>query len=281
MLRTDHKSDEPPVADIPTAEANRRLREQYAEIAALSGGLAHEIKNPLSTIRLNLELLAEDFADSQTPRDRRAVNKIAVVQRECQRLQDLLDSFLGYVKPQRLNLEPSDLNELLDGILEFYRPTAAAAKIDVIRYLNPELPSVQIDRENLKAAILNLILNAEQAMPQGGQLVVRTTPAANGVVLELIDTGIGMDEATKSEIFQAFFSTKPGGTGLGLPATRKIIEAHNGRINVESEPGRGTRFTIWLPIPPRIVAKRDTLDVEAGDVLPGDASLLSPESVVE
>ncbi len=248
----DEPSAEPPIPDIATAAANRRLLARYQEIAALAGGLAHEIKNPLSTIRLNLELLGEDFAEAQTPRERRAVQKINIVQRECQRLQDLLDNFLGFVRPQRLDLEPTDLNELIGGVLEFFKPSAAAGKIDVIRYLDPDLPGVQVDRESLRGALLNLVLNAEQAMPEGGQLVVRTQGVPGGVAVELIDTGVGMDERTKQEIFKAFFSTKPGGTGLGLPTVRKIIEAHNGHIRVESEPSRGTRFTILLPAPPRL-----------------------------
>jgi signal transduction histidine kinase len=102
--------------------------------------------------------------------------------------------------------------------------------------------------------LLNLILNAQQAMPHGGQLVVRTTPIGSGVAMYLIDSGCGMDERTRSQIFNVFYSTKPGGSGLGLPTTKKIVEAHGGRILVESEPGRGTRFTVELPVPPRLTA---------------------------
>ena len=102
--------------------------------------------------------------------------------------------------------------------------------------------------------MLNLVLNAEQAMPGGGQLVVRTYHVADGVALDLIDTGCGMDEKTRSQIFEAFFSTRRGGSGLGLPTARKIIEAHGGQITCQSEPGRGTQFTIKLPVPARIPA---------------------------
>ena len=258
MHSQDHAPAETVSADVTTAEANRRLVEQYQEISALAGGLAHEIKNPLSTIRLNMELLGEDFADPQTPRDRRALQKIGVVQRECQRLQDLLENFLNFAKLRRLNLEPTDLNELIQNLLEFFRPQAEAAGIDVICYLDPDLPSVQVDRETLRAALLNLVLNAQQAMPDGGQLVVRTQAIASGVALELIDTGVGMDQETMSQIFDAFYSTKTGGTGLGLSLARKIIEAHRGRIVVQSEVGHGTRFTILLPVPPRLAT--DTVD---------------------
>ena len=106
-----------------------------------------------------------------------------------------------------------------------------------------------LDRESFHGALLNLVLNAQQAMPEGGQLVVRTYNTAQGVALDLIDTGCGMDAETQAHAFDAFYSTKRGGSGLGLPTTRKIIEAHGGRITVQSEPGRGTQFTIALPVP--------------------------------
>jgi signal transduction histidine kinase len=238
---------------LPAADGvNQRLVDQYTEIARLAGGLAHEIKNPLSTIRLNMELLAEDFADAENPRERRALNKIHVMQRECQRLQDLLDDFLNFAKVRRLDLEPTDLNELVRQVLDFFKPKAQEAKIEVIYYLDGGLPVVMLDRKAFYSALLNLVLNAEQAMREGGQLVARTYVVADGVALDLIDSGCGMDERTQSKVFEAFFSTRPGGTGLGLPTARKIIEAHGGQIRVQSEPGRGTQFTIKLPVPARL-----------------------------
>ena len=231
-------------------EVHRRLVAAYTEIAKLAGGLAHEIKNPLSTIRLNMELLAEDLAKSDSPRDRRALVKISLMQRECQRLQNLLDNFLNFAKLQTLQLEPCDLNEEIDRILEFFRPTAAEYGIEIVRYFDAELPSVVIDQEAFRGALLNLLLNAQQAMPDGGQLVVRTRPAGVGVAIELIDTGEGMDDETLSHIFEAFYSTKSGGSGLGLPTARKIIEGHGGRIRVQSQLGKGTQFTIELPTLP-------------------------------
>lgn len=236
-------------------DVNQKLVDQYTEIARLAGGLAHEIKNPLSTIRLNMELLGEDFAaDPENPLHRRALNKVKIVQRECQRLQDLLDDFLSYTKVRRLKLEPASLNQEIRRVLTFFEPKARESKIEVIDYLASDLPTVLLDAEAFHGSLLNLVINAQQAMPNGGQLVVRTFPTGDGVGLELIDTGCGMDEQTQSHIFEAFYSTKPGGSGLGLPTARKIIEAHGGQITVQSEPRRGTRFTIRLPVPARLPA---------------------------
>lgn len=238
--------------DDDSAATVQRLLDQYTEIARLAGGLAHEIKNPLSTIRLNMELLAEDLEEPQTPAQRRALKRVDVVRRECNRLQDLLDDFLNYAKVRRMHLEPSDLNHQIDDVLEFFAPEANAAGVEVVRYLDPELPSVMLDREAFRRALLNLLLNAKQAMPEGGQLTVRTVPQGDNVAIHLIDTGCGMDDRTASKMFEAFFSTKPGGSGLGLPTTQKIIAGHHGRIGVESEVGRGTQFTVELPVPQRL-----------------------------
>jgi signal transduction histidine kinase len=235
---------------------NQKLLDQYTEIARLAGGLAHEIKNPLSTIRLNMELLAEDFEDPDNPRDRRALAKVQVVQRECERLQQFLDDFLNFAKLRRLNLAPSSLNHQVKRVLDFFAAKAKEGRIEVVDYLASDLPTVMLDREAFHGALLNLVLNAEQAMPEGGELVVRTSATGDGVALDLIDTGCGMDEKTQEQVFDAFFSTKRGGSGLGLPTTRKIIEAHGGTISVQSEVGRGTQFTIRLPMPPRLASEK-------------------------
>jgi signal transduction histidine kinase len=237
------------------AAANQKLVDQYTEIAQLAGGLAHEIKNPLSTIGLNVELLAEDLGQDDSPGARRALAKVAVVQRECQRLQDLLNDFLTFAKVRRPRLESSDLNEEVRRVLDFFRPKAREGKIEVVSYLQTDLPVVLLDRETFQSALLNLVINAQQAMPDGGQLVVSTETTPRGVALHLIDSGCGMDERTRAKIFQAFYSTKSGGSGLGLAIARKIVEGHGGNIRVESEPGRGTQFTIELPVPPRLAAQ--------------------------
>jgi signal transduction histidine kinase len=238
-----------------TTSAVQRLMDQYTEIARLAGALAHEIKNPLSTIRLNLQLLAEDIDDEPTPRQQRSLRRVETMQQECTRLQGLLDDFLNFAKVRQLTLRPTNLNHELDDLLDFFAPEASAASVDVVRYLDPELPTVLLDRESFRGAVLNLLINAKQAMADGGQLTVATTTEGEWVLLHLIDTGCGMDDQTAARMFETFFSTKPGGSGLGLPTTSKIIEAHGGAIRVETEVGRGTHFTITLPVPPRIAGQ--------------------------
>src|SRR3954471_3340923 len=171
----------------PPDDRNQRLLNQYMEIAQLTGVLAHELKNPLSTILLNMELLAEDLAEDTSPRGRRARGKVVVMERECGRLQSLLDDFLNFVKLRGARLEPSDLNELVTGVLDFFAPSLAEAGVEALRYLDPELPSVMLERESFRRAVMNLVLNAQQSMPQGGQLLVRTRSAGNLVALDLID----------------------------------------------------------------------------------------------
>lgn len=247
---------------VPDDDAAGTRPENYAEFAALVGGLAHEIRNPLSTIRLNMELLAEDFPEprgdepgksaAEKQRDRRARAKIELVRQECDRLEKLLGDFLDFARQEKLALEPGSLNTELEQLLDFFAPRALEAGVEIVRYLDPELPAVRLDRETFRSAVLNLLLNAVQAMESGGQLVVRTRAAGLGVLLELIDTGPGMDPDQLAKAFQAFYTTKQGGSGLGLPTARKIVEAHGGTIDVETAPGRGTKVTIWLPAPPRL-----------------------------
>jgi signal transduction histidine kinase len=149
---------------------------------------------------------------------------------------------------------PTDLNVEISDALDFFTPEASAAGVELVRYLDPDLPRVLLDSESFRGALFNLLLNAKQAMPDGGQIVVRTSERGGKVVLDVIDTGVGIDDHTAAHMFEAFFSTKAGGSGLGLPTTAKIIEAHGGHIHVQSEVGRGTKFTIEFPVPARLSA---------------------------
>jgi two-component system sensor histidine kinase HydH len=235
------------MADDGADHRRRLLEERYSDLAALAGGLAHEIKNPLSTLNLNLQLLAEDFEGGETPRERRAFEKIGRLQQVVQRLEDLLNDFLRFARVERLHLRPSNLAELVDEIVDFYGPQAAAASIVVRSDVPDGLPPVAVDRDLFKQALFNLLLNAQHAMPNGGELILRGRADEGRVLLDVIDTGVGIKEEMKAKIFQPFFSTRSGGSGLGLPTAKRIIDAHDGRLTVESVLGKGTAFTIDLP----------------------------------
>ncbi len=239
---------------------NQRLREQYAEIAQLAGGLAHEIRNPLSTMALNLDLLAEEFQDSDSQRDRRVVRKIERLRRESHRLHDILENFLRFARVQELRLEVSDLNQVVEELRDFFEPQAMTQDIIIRTQYEPDLPPLKLEVDLFRQALLNLFLNARQAMPDGGDFLMRTRREGPWNILEVTDTGLGMPEEVRSKVFDAFYSTRAGGSGLGLPTTRKIIEAHGGSIRVESMPGKGSQFTIRLPN----LAPREPLDAPSG-----------------
>ena len=243
-LTTTHQ-----VAEAPDdASDNRRLRAQYAEIAQLAGGLAHEIKNPLSTMSLNLDLLVEDFRGAETPRDRRVLQKLERVRRETDRLNDIVEEFLRFAKVQDVRAEPADLNDLVDDLRDFCEPQAMAQNVVIRTQYDPDLPPVPLDVDLFKQALWNLIRNAQHAMPDGGDLMLQTRREGDFAILDLTDTGVGMTDDVAARVFDAFFSTRPAGSGLGLPTTRKIVEAHGGSIALQSEPGQGTRFTVRLPL---------------------------------
>ncbi|MEM7454991.1 MAG: HAMP domain-containing sensor histidine kinase [Planctomycetota bacterium] len=228
------------------------LRARYEELAALSGSLAHEIKNPLSVIRMNTELLAEDFENINTPEARRAMERIQTVNRHCVRLENLLNDFLRFNRLDNLELKSGSLNDQVLQILDFYETQARKQGVEIKRYLEADLPSIKMESQTLQAALVNLVKNALEAMPDGGQLVARTRSIKNSVVLDLIDNGCGMETSTLLNMFKTFYTSKEGGSGLGLPTAKKIIEAHGGIINVQSVPGQGTQFSIEFPAPKRI-----------------------------
>ncbi|MDD4890567.1 MAG: ATP-binding protein [Phycisphaerae bacterium] len=242
-------------------ERQSRQAQRLAELATLTGGLAHEIRNPLTTLRLNLDLLAEEWKQA-TPDElddliRRSLHKLGTLRREAERLDDILEDFLPYAGQHQLQIEPVDINRVVGELVEFFNPQAAASHIRLRPGLAAEPLTVRLDANLFKQAVLNLLINAQQAMSSqadaehaggGGDLIVRTYRADRFACLEVADTGPGIPPERIERIFDAYYSTKRGGTGLGLPTTRRIVEEHHGQIDVHSEPGKGTSFTIRLPL---------------------------------
>ena len=223
-------------------------RAQYAEIAQLAGGLAHEIRNPLSTIRLNVDLIAEELAESDEPRDRRLAKKADRVRGECLKLEGVLGAFLQFARAGRVEAEPADLSAMVRQFAAFFEAEAEEAGVEVRTHLAAGLPPVAADEALLRQVFGNLTRNALAAMPEGGVLEVATRPDGAGVLLEVIDTGRGMTAEQRSRMFEAFYSSgTAGGSGLGLPTVRKVVEAHGGTVECDSEVDRGTRFRVRLP----------------------------------
>ena len=234
--------------EMPDEQQERkRLQAENTELATLAGGLAHEIRNPLSTIGMNLELLAEELENDDSQRARRMLRRIANLQGECRNLEEILNAFLQFARAGELHLSDGNLNTIVSDYVDFLEPQANSMEVELRPHLDSDLPVVMLDKSLMRQALVNLCRNAIEAMPEGGSIDLLTRTRGGDVVLEIIDTGKGMDEKTRGQMFQAFFSTRSGGSGLGLPTVRKIVEAHHGKISCESEVGKGTRFTITLP----------------------------------
>ncbi len=256
----DEPAEGPPLGDLGNPI------ERLAELSNLTGGLAHEIRNPLSTLKVNLQLLAEEWRDVHAAEAeavaRRSLTKIEHLRAEVDRLQEILDDFLAYIGRQEFHAERIDINELVDDMVVFFRPQATAKNVQVLTTLHAAPLECDVDVTKLKQALLNLFVNAQQAMPDGGELMVRTSAVApcqaddvdlvpdepTHACIEVIDTGSGVSPDVLDRIFEPYFSTKQQGTGLGLPTTRRIVNAHGGEIEVHAEPGQGSRFVIRLPL---------------------------------
>jgi signal transduction histidine kinase len=229
-------------------ERRTRHAERLAELGTLTGGLAHEIKNPLSTVQLNLQLLQEDMR-ADDPAYSRLIHRLNTVKNETSRLREILDDFLRYAGRLELDRKPVELNQLLDELVDFFTPQAQLQRVQ-IRLRKSDSPiTVPADTKLLKQALLNLMINGVQAMSTtGGELIMSVSNVDDEAVIEVIDTGPGIPTDALDKIFQAYYSTKKGGTGLGLPMAKRIIDEHGGKLAVKSEPGKGTDFTIRLPL---------------------------------
>jgi len=174
---------------------------------------------------------------------------LKVIEEEINRINEILDRFLRFAKPAPPLLERTDVASIFEETLQLIRPRIEKQRIGVKREFQ-SLPIILMDREQMKQVALNLLLNAVQAMPKGGNLVLRGQNSEDGqwIQLSIQDSGIGISSEDMNKLFDPFFSTKEGGVGLGLSITHRIIDQHHGKIEVESTPGEGTLFTVWLPI---------------------------------
>jgi signal transduction histidine kinase len=246
---------------LRTVEAERRAQasERLAELGSMTSGLAHEIKNPLSTLNLNAQLLREDILDSPLPEETRVAvtRRVDALARETLRLKDILSDFLQFAGRMRLDPQPRDLRELISELVDFFQPQADRAGV-LLRVDAPGIPVIaRVDAGLLKQALLNLAINAVQAMEPSaqaeqrrGELIFRLELDSMGheARLSVMDTGPGIAEERRATIFRPYASTKPGGSGLGLATTRRIVEEHGGTITLYNGPSGGACFTLRLPL---------------------------------
>ena len=242
---------------VKDVTAEKRLQQQViqserlAVVGRMSANVAHEIKNPLGTIVLNAELLQEELDRFAGPDSAEAKNLLAVIKSELDRLNEVVEEYLQFARLPEVKLEEGDVNEVISDLLHFLKGDVAGKNIVVVEELANPLPQVQLDPRQLRQALLNMVKNSVEAMPDGGKLVVSTAAKNGWVEIRIADTGRGIPEENLELVFTPFFSTKHGGTGLGLPITFHIVKEHQGTVNLESFVDMGTIFTLRLPVPGR------------------------------
>jgi PAS domain S-box-containing protein len=222
-----------------------QVSERLAAVGRITAGVAHEVKNPLNSMRLWLENLKESLPPKT---DGLAMQAVKVLDTEIDRLDAVVKRFLDFSRPMDVRLEPTQLADLLKEVLEVARPQLERAHVQVAQLLPIGVPEVFGDRALLKQAILNLVLNAVDAMPNGGQLQLTLNRRGEMAEITVGDTGKGIPLEHRQKVFQLFFTTRPGGSGIGLASTFRIVQLHNGSIDFTSEIGRGTTFRIELPL---------------------------------
>jgi signal transduction histidine kinase len=228
-------------------EERLREAEHLSGIAQLAKGIAHEIRNPLNFISLSIDHLRKKYAPQMNEEKAQFESLIISIKHEIQRLNKLVGDFLDYGRPLRMNLQEMDIVGLIDEVIALVQ---AKAEKDGIRihYNNGELPVLLIDPELMKTCIFNVVLNAFQAMPEGGDLTVSTKTSNNKAFIIVADTGIGVSKENLQKIFDPFFTTKSTGLGLGLSMTKRVVEEHGGKVDIQSVEGQGSAITISLPV---------------------------------
>ena len=242
------------VRDLEPARAVESLLSYSQKLAALgrlTSGVTHEVKNPLNAMRIHLELLRARLAMDGHPTRPDIAENLEVIAHEIQRLDRVVQGFLRFIRPQDLRLAPVDVNAVLAEVARVARPGAARVGIEIILEQGRALPRVTADSELIAQASANLVTNAIQAMPGGGTLVLSTRRAASGgVEVRVSDQGEGIPPENLDKIFRLYYTTKAEGSGIGLAMVYRIVQLHDGRVDVESTVGKGTTVTLTFPAAP-------------------------------
>lgn len=228
--------------ELRAAQAQLIQSEKLAALGRLAAGIAHEVNNPLQPILNCLEVAIEDIENDQ-PVD---VQGLRIAEQEVQRIKGIVSRLLDFARPTTGETVRVNLSELIDEVILFTQKQLERMQVRVIKQFQP-VPPILGAPAQLKQVLLNLVLNAAESMPDGGDLTIELFPDGGGVVVAVADTGMGIEPEAVDRIFEPFFSTKSDGTGLGLSVTYGIVQGHGGTITVESEKGKGSRFVVWLP----------------------------------
>src|ERR1700678_480087 len=220
-----------------------QVSERLAALGRVTAGVAHEVKNPLNSMRLWLEVLKANM-----PIDPEPQQAVKMLDSEIDRLDRAVKTFLNFTKPLELKLEETDLRSLLDEVLDAARPSIARAGVELRVDLPTEFPPVLVDSQLIHQAVLNLLLNACDFTSPGGRITLSLRRSGESAVVAVADSGKGISPEDQKKIFQLFFTTRPGGTGIGLANTFRFVQLHSGRIEFDSEVGRGTTFRVELPL---------------------------------
>jgi PAS domain S-box-containing protein len=235
------------ITEKRSRETRLRRAENLASLTTLAAGIAQEIKNPLGAISIHLQLMQKKLGINEENADP-VINKyFGILNEEVDRLNHIVVDFLFAVRPMLLELREKNINPLIDELAEFIRAELEESRIRLLLELDEKLPPAFIDERYMKQVLLNLIKNAQAAMPNGGLLTIATQTSDNEIRISVCDTGTGISEENLKKIFDPYFTTKDNGTGLGLTLVFKIIREHRGEISVESREGEGTNFEIILP----------------------------------
>jgi signal transduction histidine kinase len=221
--------------------------ERAAVIGRLTASVAHEIRNPLNVINLSIDHVRTKFAPTDLAQRKQFTLILSSIKDEIARLKHLVSDLLNYGRPAQLAVRTIDMRELIDEMIALVRPQADAQNVSLTVEESPDTAVVLGDRERLKSCLSNITINALQAMPAGGNLTTKVQGVNGFVEVEIRDTGVGISQEAISKIFEPYFSTKQSGFGLGLAVTKKIVEEHQGTIEVTSDVGQGTAFRVKLP----------------------------------
>jgi signal transduction histidine kinase len=233
---------------LQTAQQELLVAERMATVGRLSLKVAHEVRNPISAIELNAEILQDIVRDSPGKDMEEAGALVASIRDQVNTLDALTEEYLAFARFPKPHFDEESVNDLVRELADFVRPVATRQGLTVRVETDPAVPTLEVDRSLLRQAVLNLVKNGLEALSTGGELTIASRFTGNAVEIDVSDTGGGISDDVASRLFEPFFTTKPQGTGLGLSIATQIVEEHGGELRWRNVPGRGVTFTIRLPM---------------------------------